>query len=136
MTTKFDRFTQKVQAEPGLRFTALMGLLSEPEGLHASFERQDGRKAPGVDRIRKEDYAEGLDARLTELSARLRRLGYQPKPVRRTYIPKRDGRYHPFGVPSWKRIEAVVRPLLPQARVVHDLYPKPQRITQAGSRMV
>ena len=102
MTTKFDRFTQKVQAEPGLRFTALMGLLSEPEGLHASFERQDGRKAPGVDRIRKEDYAEGLDARLTELSARLRRLGYQPKPVRRTYIPKGDGRYRPLGVPSFE----------------------------------
>lgn len=102
MTTKFDRFTQKVHAEPGLRFTALMGLLSEPEGLHASFERQDGRKAPGVDGIRKEDYAEGLDARLTELSARLRRLGYRPKPVRRTYIPKGDGRYRPLGVPSFE----------------------------------
>lgn len=102
MTTKFDRFTQKVHAEPRLRFTALMGLLSEPEGLHASFERQDGRKAPGVDGIRKEDYAEGLDARLTELSARLRRLGYQPKPVRRSYIPKGDGRYRPLGVPSFE----------------------------------
>jgi group II intron reverse transcriptase/maturase len=102
VTTKFDRFTQKVHAEPGLRFTALMGLLSDPEGLHASFERQDGRKAPGVDGIRKEDYAEGLDARLTELSARLRRLGYQPKPVRRTYIPKGDGRYRPLGVPSFE----------------------------------
>lgn len=79
-----------------------MGLLSEPEGLHASFERQDGRKAPGVDGIRKEDYAEGLDARLTELSARLRRLGYQPKPVRRTYIPKGDGRYRALGVPSFE----------------------------------
>ena len=102
MTTKFDRFTQKVHAEPGLRFTALMGLFSEPEGLHVSFERQDGRKAPGVDGIRKEDYAEGLDARLTELSARLRRLGYRPRPVRRTYIPKGDGRYRPLGVPGFE----------------------------------
>jgi len=53
VTTRFDRFTQKVRAEPGIRFNALMGLLTEPEGLHASVERQDGKKAPGVDRIRK-----------------------------------------------------------------------------------
>ena len=37
---------------------------------------------------------------------------------------------------TWKRFEAVVRPLIPQARIVHDLYPKPQWMTQAGSRMV
>ncbi|NNJ98749.1 MAG: hypothetical protein HKP12_16510, partial [Gammaproteobacteria bacterium] len=37
---------------------------------------------------------------------------------------------------TWKRFGAVVRPLLPQARLVHDLYPKPQWMTQAGSRMV
>jgi len=102
VTTRFDRFTQKVRAEPGIRLTALMGLLSDPEGLHASFERQDGRKAPGVDGIRKADYAEGLETRLAALSGGLRRLGYRPKPVRRTYIPKGDGRYRPLGVPSFE----------------------------------
>ena len=34
----------------GCRFNALMGLLFDPEGLHASFERQAGKKAPGVTR--------------------------------------------------------------------------------------
>jgi group II intron reverse transcriptase/maturase len=87
---------------PGMRFNALMGLLFDPEGLRESFERQDGRKAPGVDGVRKEDYAAGLDARLEDLSARIRRLGYIPKPVRRTYIPKGDGRYRPLGVPSFE----------------------------------
>jgi len=88
--------------EPHLRFNALMGLLFDPEGLRESFERQDGRKAPGVDGIRKEQYGEGLDERLTDLSARLRRLGYRPKPVRRTTIPKGDGRYRPLGIPSFE----------------------------------
>jgi group II intron reverse transcriptase/maturase len=102
VTTKLERFTLKARAEPQTRFTALMGLLFDPEGLRESFERQDGRKAPGVDGVRKEDYGDGLDARLEELSARIRRLGYRPKPVRRTYIPKGDGRYRPLGVPSFE----------------------------------
>lgn len=102
MTTRLERFTQKAREEPKMRFNALMGLLYEPEGLRESFERQDGKKAPGVDGMRKEQYGEGLDGRLTELSARIRRLGYRPKPVRRIYIPKGDGRYRPLGIPSFE----------------------------------
>jgi RNA-directed DNA polymerase len=102
VSTRLERFTQKARSEPHLRFTALMGLLFDPEGLHASFERQDGRKAPGVDGVRKEDYAEGVAGRIADLSARLRRLGYRPKPARRTYIPKGDGRYRPLGIPSFE----------------------------------
>ena len=102
MTSKLERFTAMARENPGMRFNALMGLLFDPEGLRESFERQDGRKAPGVDGVRKEDYAAGLDARLEDLSARIRRLGYIPKPVRRTYIPKGDGRYRPLGVPSFE----------------------------------
>ena len=53
MTTRLTRFTQKAREEPRTRFNALMGLVFDPEGLHASFERQNGKKAPGVDGIRK-----------------------------------------------------------------------------------
>lgn len=102
MTSKLERFTLKARTEPQTRFTSLMGMLFDPEGLRESFERQDGRKAPGVDGVRKDDYAVGLDARLEDLSARIRRLGYRPVPVRRTYIPKGDGRYRPLGVPSFE----------------------------------
>jgi group II intron reverse transcriptase/maturase len=85
-----------------MRFNALMGLLYDPEGLRESFERQNGPKAPGVDGMRKEQYGEGLDERLAELSAWIRRLGYRPKPARRTHIPKGDGRYRPLGLPSFE----------------------------------
>ena len=103
MTTRLERFTQKAREEPRTRFNALMGMLYDPQGLRESFERQDGKKAPGVDGMRKEQYSEGLDERLEELSARIRRLGYRPKPVRRVYIPKGDGRYRPLGMPSFRR---------------------------------
>lgn len=102
MNTRLLHFTRKARDEPHLRFNALMGLLSDPDGLRDSFERQDGRKAPGVDGIRKEHYGNGLDDRLGDLSARLRRLGYRPKPVRRVHIPKGDGRYRPLGIPSFE----------------------------------
>lgn len=48
MTSKLERFTLMAREEPGLRFTALMGRLFDPEGRRESFARQDGRKAPGV----------------------------------------------------------------------------------------
>ena len=102
MTTGLIRFTQRARAEPTCRFNALMGLLYDPEGLHASFERQAGKKAPGVDGIRKADYAQGLDERITDLSSRLRRLGYRPQPARRVYIPKSGSGWRPLGVPCFE----------------------------------
>src|SRR5450755_377452 len=103
MTTKLVRFTQWARESPQRQYNALMGMLFDPDGLSASFERQAGRKAPGVDGIRKADYAEGLEDRLLDLSARLRRLGYRPKPVRRVYIPKGSGRgRRALGVPSFE----------------------------------
>jgi len=102
MTTGLIRFTQRARAEPRTRFNALMGLLFDPEGLHASFARQKGNKAPGVDGIRKVDYAQGLEARILELSSRLRRLGYRPQPARRVYIPKSGSGWRPLGVPCFE----------------------------------
>jgi len=100
VSTRLERFTRKARAEPRMRFTALMGLVFDPEGLHAGFERQDGRKASGVDGVRKEDYRQGLDERIADLSARLRRLGYRPKPARRSYIAKGDRPLSPAGDPE------------------------------------
>jgi len=102
VTTRLERLTHKARSEPQTRFNALMGLVYDPQGLRESFERQDGKKAPGVDGVRKEQYGEGLEERLSELSIRIRQLGYRPKPVRRVLIPKGDGRYRPLGVPSFE----------------------------------
>ena len=102
MTTKLAGFTQLAQKEPRLRFNSLMGLLFDPEGLQNSFERLAGNKAPGVDGIRKVEYAEGLPIKLADLSRRVRSLSYRPKPVRRVYIPKATGGRRPLGIPSFE----------------------------------
>ena len=102
MATELIRFTQWARERPQRQYNALMGMLMDPHGLNASFERQAGSKAPGVDGIRKADYAVGLPGRLADLSARLRRLGYRPKPVRRVYIPKANAGRRALGVPSFE----------------------------------
>jgi len=102
MTTELACFTQWVAKEPQRRYTALMGMLASPRGLAESFARQDPRKAAGVDGIRKANYEQGLEGKLTDLSARLRRMGYQPKPARRVYIPKANGGRRPLGIASFE----------------------------------
>jgi RNA-directed DNA polymerase len=103
MTTDLIRFTQWARESPQRQYTALMGMLCDPEGLNASFERQPSNKARGVDGMRKAEYAKGLTERLVDLSARLRRLGYRPQPVRRVYIPKASGKgRRALGVPCFE----------------------------------
>jgi len=79
-----------------------MGMLFNTEGLLDSFNRQPANKAVGVDGTRKEAYAEGVEGRIAELSSRLRRMGYRPKPSRRVYIPKANGGVRPLGIPSFE----------------------------------
>jgi RNA-directed DNA polymerase len=79
-----------------------MGMVFGEEGLADSYERLASNKAPGVDGIRKADYARGLESRIEGLSGRLRRMGYRPKPSRRVYIPKANGGERPLGIPSFE----------------------------------
>lgn len=102
MATELTRFTQWAKERPQRRYTSLMGMLSDIAGLRESFDRQPGNKAMGVDGISKADYGKDLEANLEDLSARLRRLGYRPKPSRRVYIPKASGGQRPLGIPSFE----------------------------------
>src|SRR5882757_6818045 len=102
MTTELACFTQWAVERPQKRYTALMGMLALPRGLAESFDRQNPRKAAGVDGITKAAYEQGLEGKLTDLSARLRRMGYMPQPARRVYIPKANGERRPLGIASFE----------------------------------
>jgi group II intron reverse transcriptase/maturase len=103
MTTQIIHFTQWARDNPQRKYNSLLGMLFDPDGLNESFERQAANKAPGVDGMRKADYGgDGLPERLNDLSARVRRLGYRPKPVRRVFIPKSNGGRRALGIPSFE----------------------------------
>ena len=92
------RVRQVAEQKKGVRFTALLHHIYAIDTLRAAFLTLERDAAPGVDGETWEHYGEDLEANLAELSGRLRRGAYRPQPVRRVYIPKRDGKQRPIGV--------------------------------------
>ncbi len=56
--------------------------------------------SPGVDGISIDRYEKDVEANLQRLSEQLRTGRYRPRPIRRTYIPKTDGKMRPLGIPT------------------------------------
>jgi group II intron reverse transcriptase/maturase len=92
-----------------------MHLFNE-ESLAACFHALDGRKAVGVDGVRKAEYGEHLESNLKELIVRMKRMGYRPGPVRQVLIPKGDkaGAMRPLGISNFedKLVQGVMRQVL------------------------
>jgi group II intron reverse transcriptase/maturase len=98
--TKLLRIAGKAGREPQFQFTSLFHLMNEGL-LRKCFDRLRKDAAAGIDGVTKAMYAEGLEARLTELVERLQRLAYIPPPVRRRYIPKPGtDKRRPLGIPT------------------------------------
>src|SRR5262244_3237041 len=64
--------------------------------------RKDG--APGIDGVTAAEYAQSLEANLSDLLERIKSGRYQAPPVRRVYIPKGDGAgsLRPLGLPTFE----------------------------------
>ena len=83
------RVRHTAEHQKGVRFTALLHHIYAIGTLRAAFYELERDAAPGVDSQTWEHYGQALEANLAELSGRLRRGAYRPRPVRRVYIPKR-----------------------------------------------
>lgn len=71
------------------------------KNLWASWAKVAGNQgSPGVDEITIDRYEKDVEANLQRLSEQLRTGVYQPKPIRRTFIPKADGTKRPLGIPT------------------------------------
>lgn len=84
-------------------FTSIYHYVTDVEHLRACYEELPADSAPGVDGVTKEEYGKDLDKNIEDLTERLGRMGYRPKPVRRVYIPKPGStKKRPLGIPSFE----------------------------------
>ena len=99
------------------RVQNLMHKVNE-ETLMSEHRKQSRRKAVGADGISKEQYDENAAANIRELTRKMREFQYKPKPVKRVYIPKTNGKLRPLGLPSYedKLVQGVM------AGVLNEVY--------------
>ena len=97
MSLELLKVVERAQREPEGRFNSLAHLIDVP-ALRRAYDRQRKNAAVGVDGMTKEEYGQGLEARLEDLHTRLRSKRYRHQPIRRVHIPKGQGKTRPIGI--------------------------------------
>lgn len=103
------------QVEHGYKLYTLIHYVNKGT-LKQQHRKQHKNKASGIDRITKEKYEENLDENLDNLINRMKKFSYKPLPVKRTYIPKENGKLRPLGIPAYedKLVQGVMTDILTQ----------------------
>jgi len=92
-----DRVRRAALKDKDAKFTALLHHV-DVDRLRAAYLALRPKAAAGVDGVTWHEYGLDLEANLRDLHGRVHRGSYRAKPVRRAYIPKRDGRLRPLGI--------------------------------------
>ena len=74
----------------------------DADSLMAAHDKQKTHKAVGFDGVGKDMYGQNLLGNVLDLVERMKTFDYVPQPVRRTYIPKANGKLRPLGIPAYE----------------------------------
>ncbi|WP_160724644.1 reverse transcriptase/maturase family protein [Bacillus sp. USDA818B3_A] len=101
-------------SEETYKYTRLYRNLYNPEFFYLAYQNiyaKPGNMTEGINN----DTVDGMSLeKLNNLIERLKDQTYQPNPIRRVYIPKRNGKKRPLGIPSFedKLVQEVLRMVL------------------------
>lgn len=99
MQTSLQGIADKAKRQPKNRFLNLYTMLNEENLLDSGrYLKKDA--ASGIDRVSAREYETHLVENIRSLVERLKSKSYRAKLVRRQYIPKREGKYRPLGIPA------------------------------------
>ena len=102
VSTKLQRIAGLARETPERAFLSLAHHI-DLEFLHEAFRRTRKDGATGVDGRTAEEYEERLEQNLQSLLDCFKSGRYKAPPVRRTYIPKGDGKeQRPIGIPTFE----------------------------------
>lgn len=107
----------RYQSEHYTKLTTLINRVNE-ESLKEAHRHQKTGKAVGVDGVTKEEYGANLDKNVKRLINRMKTFKYIPQAVRRTYIPKPNGKMRPLGIPAYE--DRLVQSVM--AEILNDVY--------------
>ncbi len=99
--TRLQRIAELAREAPERAFLSVAHHI-DLEFLKEAFRRTRKDGATGVDGQTGKAYEERLDENLQSLLDRFKSGRYKAPPVRRTYVPKGDGKERPIGVPTFE----------------------------------
>ena len=101
MTHKITRINQIAKENENIIFTSIYHLI-DYDLLKECYDKLDGNKATGLDKITKDIYLMNLDENLNKLVNKLKTKQYKPAPSRRVYIPKANGKLRSLAISNFE----------------------------------
>lgn len=84
-----------------LKYHSLYGQLLRDRVLMNAWKKvKANRGSGGIDSVTIEEYTKNEQENILKLLEKLKTKEYKPTPVRRVYIPKKDGKKRPLGIPT------------------------------------
>jgi len=117
MRTKLNLIAEIARRDKRCKIDNVAYLLNESNLNECFWMLKDG-KATGIDGVGLEEYGKQLDTNLCSLVDRMKRNTYRPQRVRRTYIPKANGKLRPLGIPATE--DKIVQKGI--ARILESIY--------------
>lgn len=98
--TKIASITKRSKEKPQEKITSLAYLLNA-EYLNECYLELKRGKAPGIDDKKIENYSkEEIEQEITNTVTDMKAKKYKPKPVKRVWIEKLNGKLRPLGIPT------------------------------------